>query len=176
MVVYRLRRIGEKFNHKRVERLYYKELKLGLNKGVRGRRRLRSSPRLTCVNSRFIDERWSMDFVSDQLGNGSKFRVLTIVDTFSRDCIEVEGSRSFPSFRVVETLRRIFFETGRLPKKLQVDNGPEMRSKNLVRFCYEHGIELNFIQPGKPCQNGHIKSFRNECLSMGLPSKSRHFF
>jgi putative transposase len=116
-----------------------------------------------------INQLWSMDFVSDQLFDGKRFRALTIVDNFSRKCPVIEVGQSLKGTDVVDTLNRIKEQTGGLPKRIQVDNGPEFISKELYRWAYENNVTLDFSRPGKPTDNPFIESFngslRDECLN-----------
>ena len=109
-----------------------------------------------------------MDFVSDQLTGGGRFRSLTVVDIFTRESLEIEVARSLPSARVVEVLNRLKFLRGK-PETIIIDNGPETISLALDQWAYENGVNLQFIQPGKPVQNAFIESFngtfRDECLN-----------
>jgi len=110
-----------------------------------------------------------MDFVHDSLGSGGTIRVLTIVDHVSRESPAIEVGRSLRSEDVVHTLERLRVR-GRKPQRITVDNGSEFVSKQLDRWAYVHGVELDFIQPGTPVQNAYIESFngklRDECLSV----------
>lgn len=112
---------------------------------------------------------WSMDFVCDQLFNGSRFRALTLVDNFSRKCLCIHIGKSIKGFEVVQKLSQICEELGVYPKRIQVDNGSEFISKALDLWAYEHGVILDFSRPGKPTDNPYIESFngsfRDECLN-----------
>jgi putative transposase len=160
-----LRREGFLINHKRTERLYREE---GLS--LRKKKRKKSSSHLRVVMDRpeKVNQHWSMDFVSDSLYNGRRFRVLTVVDNFSRECPVLEVDHSLTGKRVTRVLDRIAL-TRKLPEVITVDNGPEFISKALDLWAYENGVKLRFIQPGKPVQNAYIESFngkfRNECLN-----------
>jgi len=114
------------------------------------------------------NERWSLDFVHDRLRWGRRFRVLTIVDEYSRFSPEIEIDTSLPSGRVIAVLERLAASYG-LPKTLKCDNGPEFACLKLARWAADRNIELHFIDPGKPMQNGHVESFnsrlREECLN-----------
>ena len=118
-------RAGKAINHKRVYRIY-RELNLAVRK--RGRRKYfwgRKTPKETpCVPN----SRWSMDFTSDTLANGGKFRTLNIIDDCTRECLAIEVSRRLPSYRVIEVLERLRYTRG-LPKEIVTDNGPEFTSK-----------------------------------------------
>lgn len=109
-----------------------------------------------------------MDFVSDSLYNGRRFRVLTIVDDLSRECPALEADHSLTGKRVTRVLDRIALTRG-IPEVITVDNGPEFISKALDLWAYDNKVKLRFIQPGKPTQNAYIESFngkfREECLN-----------
>jgi putative transposase len=160
-----LRKVGFAVNHKRLYRLYRRE---GLQIRPRRRRRVRfvRGPSLNQVTR--PNERWSLDFVHDRLRWGRRFRVLTIVDEFSRFSPEIEVDTSLPSARVIAVLERVAASYG-LPKTLKFDNGPEFASLKLARWAADRNIDLHFIDPGKPMQNGHVESFnsrlREECLN-----------
>ena len=99
-----------------------------------------------------------MDFVSDQLADGRRYRALTVMDHFTREGLAVEVGSSLPARRVIEVLERLAF-TRRLPELIVVDNGPEFISKALDAWAYSRGVKLHFIRPGKPMDNGHCESF-----------------
>ena len=115
-----------------------------------------------------INERWSMDFVSDVLSNGRRIRTLNIVDDFSRECPAIEVDTSLTGMRVVRVLERLS-QIRKLPRAIVVDNGPELISKALDEWAYRNGVRLHFIEPGKPVQNAFVESFngkfRDECLN-----------
>lgn len=162
-----LLREGFVINHKRTERLYKLE---GLSlRRRKGRKRYRSEARAPLSEAVHPNQYWSMDFVSDQLVSGQRFRGLTIKDIFTRECPSIEVARSLPSVRVVEVLERLKLERG-LPEAIVLDNGPEMISLVLDQWAYENKVKLHFIEPGKPTQNAFIESFngtfRDECLNM----------
>ena len=162
-----LRREGHKINHKRVLRLYREE---GLKLRPRKRRKVVSVQReRPPAATTGINQRWSMDFVSDTLSCGRRFRALTIVDCHSRECLALEVDTSLNGERVVRVLERLK-ETRGLPVVIQTDNGPELTGHTLDAWSYRNRVKLFFIEPGKPVQNAHIESFngrlRNECLSM----------
>lgn len=163
-----LRREGWKINHKRTERLYRQE---NLSLRTKKRRRKRSGLRIVLPLAKRANESWSMDFVSDALGNGRRFRALTIVDQFSRECPWIEVDHSLPGLRVARVLDRLAKDRG-LPKTITVDNGPEFAGKDLDQWAYKRGVRLHFIQPGRPVQNAFIESFngrlRDECLNQNF--------
>jgi putative transposase len=160
-----LRREVGPINLKRVYRLYRAE---GLAVRRRRRRRLRVSRPAPPVALSRPNERWSMDFVHDYLADGRRLRTLNIIDAFTRECLAIEVDTSLPGGRVVRALDRLVWQYG-LPETLRVDNGPEFISTALDRWAFKHGVKIDFIQPGKPSQNGHVESFngrfRDECLA-----------
>ena len=109
-----------------------------------------------------------MDFVTDSLFNGRRFRALTIVDKFSRECLAIEVGQHIRGGDVVSVLNRIAGVSG-TPQTISVDNGPEFISKELDKWAYEHGVILDFSRLGKPTDNAFIESFngsfRDECLN-----------
>ena len=160
-----LRREGHRINHKRTERLYREE---GLSLRLKKRKKRVSHLRVVMDRPARINQHWSMDFVSDSLYNGRRFRVLTVVDDFSRECPALEADHSLTGQRVTRVLDRIALLRG-LPEVITVDNGPEFISKALDLWAFENKVRLRFIQPGKPVQNAYIESFngrfREECLN-----------
>ena len=163
----KLRREGWVVNRKRVYRLYREE---GLCVGRHKPRRHRSAatrPELT--KATHANESWSMDFMSDQLFNGRRFRLLTIVDDFTRESLAIEVDRGLRGDDVARVLDRIRAGRGALPEKIRVDNGSEFTSKRVDQWAYLNGVRLDFSRPGKPTDNGHIEAFngrlRAECLN-----------
>jgi putative transposase len=114
------------------------------------------------------NESWSMDFMSDELYNGQRIKLLTLVDNFTRESLVIEVSDRLGGQRLVEVLMQVVQEKG-LPKTIKVDNGPEFTSKILDQWAYLNGVELDFIRPGKPTDNALIEAFngrfRQECLN-----------
>jgi putative transposase len=160
-----LLREGWQVNRKRVQRIYREE-----NLAVRrkGRKRRSEVPRPNREELGQVNERWSLDFVSDSLSGGRRFRALTVIDEFSRECPAIEVSHSLPSERVIAVLERLREERG-LPKVIITDNGPEFTSRAFDAWAYARGVKLEYIQPGKPVQNAFIESLngslRDECLN-----------
>ena len=153
-------------NHKRVERIYAEEgLQVPLRRKKRRRGVIRQVP--LALPSR-PSERWSMDLVADSFSDGRRFRTLTIVDDFSRECPAIEVDTSISGARIVRVLERLS-ESHKLPKVIVTDNGPEFTSQAMLAWADENNIRLHFIAPGKPTQNAFIESFngkfRDECLS-----------
>jgi len=115
-----------------------------------------------------VNQCWSMDFMSDQLYDGRRIRVLTIVDNHSRESLAMRVGQRLRGQEVVEELHRIG-RRRKLPKVIRVDNGPEFVSKDLDMWAYWNGVKLDFIRPGKPTDNAIIEAFhsrfRQECLN-----------
>jgi putative transposase len=159
-----LQREGWRVNHKRVYRLYRDE---GLGIRVKRRRKRTSVPRLLPVPATRPQERWSVDFLTDSLEDGRRFRVLTIVDNVSRVSPAIEVGPSLTGERVVAVLERLRQTVG-VPQRIAIDNGPEFISKALDAWAYRHQVQLEFSRPGKPTDNAYVESFnghfRAECL------------
>jgi putative transposase len=161
-----LQREGWLVNHKRVYRLYCEE---GLNlRAKRPRRRRSAAQRIQTPPATFFNESWSMDFVTDSLFNGHRFRSLTVVDNFSRKCLAIEVGQHIRGEDVVGVMERLKAIHG-TPSFIKVDNGPEFISKELDKWAYENGVTLDFSRPGKPIDNAYVESFngsfRDECLN-----------
>lgn len=164
--IYRaLRREGVRVNRKRVQRLYRAE---GLAVRRRGKRKRMQMPRLIRTQLTAPNQRWSMDFVSDTLSNGRRFRCLNIIDEYSRECLAIEVSHSLPSVRVIEVLERLRITRG-LPPVIITDNGSEFTSRAFDGWAYAREVRIDYIQPGKPIQNCFVESFngtfRDDCLN-----------
>lgn len=159
-----LRREGWAVNRKCVQRVYREE---GLAVRQRPRKRV-SMPRVPRETPTRPNERWSMDFVRNALGDGRAFRALTIVDDCTRECVAIEVDTSLPALRVVAVLERLAGPRG-LPAAIVLDNGPEFAGQGLDQWAHRRGVALLFIQPGKPVQNAFAESFngrlRDECLN-----------
>jgi putative transposase len=161
---WRLCREGFAVNRKRIYRLYREA---GLV--VRRRRRKRVAvPRQPIAAPQAPNQRWSMDFVSDALGSGRKFRCFTVVDDFTRENVALDVQHSFTGADVGDALDRAIAGRTR-PATIVCDNGPEFTSQALDQWAHDRGILLDFIAPGKPVQNAFIESFngrlRDECLN-----------
>ena len=162
----RIRRQIKRHNWKKIYRVYCEE-QLQVRK--RKKKRARGGPRRPLPIPSTINERWSMDFVSDYLQDGRRFRTLNILDDFSSESLGIEVGISIPGERVTRFLDMVALERGCYPGVIVVDNGPEFTSRALDQWAYKHGVELHFIEPGKPNQNAFIESFngrfRDECLN-----------
>jgi len=160
-----LRREGWAVNRKRVYRIYREE---ALSVRRRRRKQVAAAPRQAMPLPTRSNERWSLDFMADTLADGRTFRTLNIVDDFTREAIAIEVGRSIPGARVVRVLERLA-RARAVPRALVLDNGPEFTSRALDQWAYRSGVELGFIQPGKPVQNAFVESFngkfRDECLN-----------
>lgn len=163
-----IRRDGLAVNRKRVERLYREE-QLSL-RGPRRKKR-RSGLRIVHPAPAMPNERWSMDFVSDAFVHGRRFRIFTLVDDFTRECLALEPDVCLTGRRVAQILDRVIRARG-APKVIVSDNGPEFISRALEEWEFNSGIRHQFIRPGKPVENAYIESFngrlRDECLNETL--------
>ena len=155
---------GMHVNHKRVYRVYREAGLL-----IRRRRRKR------LVRAGFVrpmvmgaNQEWALDFVHDAAESGRKFRVLSVIDVYTRECLALEVDTSFASRRVTRELEKIVAERG-VPEAIRCDNGPEFTSRHFLAWCLEKKIELVHIEPGRPVQNAFVESFngklRDECLN-----------
>jgi putative transposase len=163
-----LRLSGVMVNHKKVYRIYTEE-------GLKVRRRLRrklSFIRTPAPIPTGPNERWSLDMMYDRLTDGRCFRLLNVIDDFSREGLAIEVDTSISGHRVVHVLERIALVRGSLPASIVLDNGPEFRSQAVFEWSQKNHVHLDYIQPGKPTQNCFIESFngrvRDECLNENL--------
>ena len=161
-----LKREGFKDNHKRVYRLYRQEglsLRHKRPKGHKAAQLGQTKTQANCAN-----QIWSMDFVADNLFDGRKIRMLTVVDCFTRESLAIHVGQSLKGEDVAQVLSQICSERG-VPMTIKTDNGSEFISKALDKWAYERGIEQDFSRPGKPTDNAMIESFngrlRQECLN-----------
>ena len=146
-----LQREGWAVDHKRVYRLYRQE---GLI--LRPKRPRRHISFQICMErpvASGADESWSTDFMSDELFDGRRIRLLTIVDNFTRESLAVKEAASIGGQGVVELLQVQLMRQHRMPKTIRVDNGPEFISKRLDQWAFLNGVELDFSRPGKPTDN-----------------------
>ncbi|WP_234820332.1 MULTISPECIES: IS3 family transposase [Sinorhizobium] len=169
-----LRREGHRVNHKRLFRLYREE-KLTVRK--RGGRKRAIGTRAPMLIPMAANDRWSLDFVSDQLTDGRRFRVLTVVDDCTRECLALVADTSLSGLRVARELDRIIEERGK-PKMIVSDNGSEFTSSAILQWVDRAKVEWHYIAPGKPIQNAFIESFngrlRDEFLNETLFSSLTH--
>ncbi len=163
-----LARQGIRLNHKKLYRLY-KEERLTVRK--RGGRKRALGTRAPMAIPQDRNLRWSLDFVMDTLVSGRRFRILTLVDDFTRECLGLVADTSLTGPRVVRELDRIVEARG-CPGMIVSDNGTEFTSNTILAWQQEHDVEWHYIAPGKPMQNGFVESFngrlRDECLNEHL--------
>lgn len=160
-----LKRAGQKINHKKVYRVYKK---LGLKVLKRGGRK-------RCLGIRKVEkpitrpnERWALDFMQDALWDGRKIRLLTMLDVFTRKCLGIVVDTSLSGKKVIKALEMLIEEHG-APETILSDNGTEFTSNAVLKWCHERTQGWEYIEPGKPYQNGNMESFngklRDECLN-----------
>ncbi len=164
-----LARDGVTLNHKRLFRLYREE-RLGVRK--RGGRKRALGTRSPMALPDGANQRWSLDFVSDALSSGRRFRVLAVVDDFTRECLGLVADPSLSGLRVGRELDQIIERRGCRPATVVSDNGTELTSHAILRWQEERTVLWHTIAPGKPQQNGFVESFngrfRDECLNEHL--------
>lgn len=163
-----IRRQGYAWNHKRVHRIYC-ELKLNLR--IKPKKRIPTRVKNSLIQPIRPNICWSIDFMSDALTSGEKFRTLNIIDDYNREVLDIGIGISLPTIKVINFLDWIA-ETRGYPASIRTDNGPEFLSKLFIQWAKKHGIKLDYIQPGKPAQNGYIERFnrtyREEVLDVYL--------
>jgi len=160
-----LRRDGFTVNHKKLFRIYREECLVVRKRG--GRKRALGT-RTPAAVPQDRNHRWSLDFVSDTFADGRRFRVLVIVDDFTRECLALVADTSLSGHRVVRGLDGLIAQRGK-PAMVISDNGTELTSTAILRWQQERGIDWHYIAPGKPMQNGFVESFngrlRDELLN-----------
>jgi len=169
-----LAREGVRVNHKKLRRLYREER---LQVRRRGGRKRALGTRAPMVLPQGPNQRWSLDFVSDALADGRRFRVLAVVDDFTRECLCLVADTSLSGQRVARELDTVIARRGK-PLACVSDNGTELTSMAILRWCQERGIEWHYIAPGKPQQNAFVESFngrlRDELLNETLFTSLAH--
>lgn len=161
-----LQREGWHVNHKRLYRLYCEE---GLSIRTRSPKRRRACRyRSGRSEADGMNDVWAMDFMTDRLFDEKPFRILTIVDCFTREALATAARTKFRAYQVIDELDRLARTRGK-PRSIRVDNGPEFAGRLLDQWAYLNKVELDFSRPGKPTDNAYIKSFnsrlRQECLN-----------
>ena len=169
-----IRREGTHVNHKKLRRLYREE-RLQVRK--RGGRKRALGTRAPMTIPQGANQRWSLDFLSDQLRDGRRFRILAVVDDFTRECLALVADTSLSGLRTARELDAIVAERGK-PVSIVSDNGTELTSMAILNWCQETGIAWHYIAPGKPTQNAFIESFngklRDELLNETLFASLAH--
>lgn len=162
------------FNHKRVYRIY-RELELNL--GIKPRRRIKRDKPDPLETPLRKNQVWSIDFMHDVLESGKTFRTFNVLDDYNREGLGIEVDLGLPCERIIRSLEQIIEWRGR-PCAIRCDNGSEMRSGTFQTWAQEQGIEVWFIQPGKPTQNAYVERFnrtvRHEWLDMHLFESIAH--
>jgi putative transposase len=163
-----LRNNGFRWNHKRVYRVY---CDLRLNLRVKPKKRLPSRESRCLIQPLQPNICWSIDFMSDALTRGCRFRTFNVIDDYNRECLKIKVAISIPATRVAACLDSIALTRG-YPFEIRIDNGPEFISNTFKSWAKEHKVNLHFIEPGKPAQNGFIERFnrtyREEILDLYL--------
>jgi putative transposase len=170
-----LRREGFVVNHKRLFRLYREE-RLAVRR--RGGRKRAMGTRRPIETPQAPNQRWSLDFVSDQLTDGRRFRILAVMDDCTRECLGLVADTSLSGGRVARELDAIICRRGRRPDTIVSDNGTEYTSNAILQWTDQSGVGWHYIAPGKPQQNGFIESFngrlRDELLNETLFGSLAH--
>jgi putative transposase len=169
-----LAREGLQLNHKKLRRLYAEER---LQVRRRGGRKRAVGTRAPISLPQAANQRWSLDFASDTLADGRRFRILCVVDDFSRECLTLKADTSLSGMRVARELDTIAAVRG-LPATVVSDNGTELTSVAVLRWSQERGVAWHYIAPGKPQQNAFAESFigrlRDECLNETVFTSLHH--
>jgi len=155
MCFYRIRNMGYEWNHKRVYRVY---TSMQLNIRRRAKKRLPARVKQALMQPDKPNQVWSLDFMADSLWNGRKYRILNVLDDYNREVLSIDTDTSIPALRVIRVLEQLKDVRG-LPEMIRVDNGPEFISQKLDYWCKDNKVQLVFIQPGKPTQNGYVERF-----------------
>lgn len=148
-----LRRDGWQVNAKRISRLYTEE---GLMGRTKRRTKAAGRARVPQAVATAPNRRWSMDFMSDRVADGRWFRMLTVVDQFTRECLCLLADQSLTVEKVAQALEPVVIQRG-APRSITVDTGSEFASCVMDAWAYRHGVQLDFIRPGKPVENGFIR-------------------
>lgn len=162
----KIKQLGHPWNHKRVYRIY---CEMGLNIRIKPKKRLPAREATALVQPIKPNICWSIDFMSDVLSNGRRFRTLNVIDDYNREALLIKPAMSLPARYVTRLIDEIASLRG-YPNIIRVDNGPEFISKVFKEWANRNGIFIQYIQPGKPAQNGFIERFnrtyREDVLDM----------
>jgi putative transposase len=150
-----LRKQGNPWNHKKMYRIY---CEMGLNLRVKPKKRLPARDPQPLIQPETVNFCWSLDFMSDSLQNGRSFRTFNVLDDFNREALWIEIDLSLPAARVTRVLDMLAIWRG-YPAQIRVDNGPEFISHHMIAWAEEHAVKIEYIQPGKPAQNGFVERF-----------------
>jgi len=153
--------MGWRVNHKRVERIWRREgLKVPKKQPKRGRLWLNDG---SCIRLRpeHKDHVWSYDFMMERTGNGKAFRILNIIDEFTRECLSIKVNRKISSQDVIDELFNLFIFRG-IPEHIRSDNGPEFTARAVRRWLSRIGVKTLYIERGSPWENGYIESFNGK--------------
>jgi transposase InsO family protein len=156
-----LKQVGWRVNSKRVERIWRQEgLKVPTRQPKRGRLWLGDG---SCIRLRpeHKNHVWAYDFVADRTSNNKAFRMLTVVDEYTRECLAIRVERKLSSTQVLETLSDLFMERGP-PEHIRSDNGPEFCAEAVKRWLKRLEVKTLFIEPGSPWENGYVESFNGK--------------
>ncbi len=158
---------GFSWNHKRVYRIY---CELALNLRIRPRRRLKRHKPEPLKQPLRHNQVWSVDFMHDQLSDGRSYRLFNVIDDYRREGLAIEAGFSLPSIRVIRTLNQLIEWRG-TPSVIRSDNGPEFISHEFTRWANNHGIRIEYIQPGNPQQNAYVERY-NRTMRYSWVSKN----
>jgi putative transposase len=163
-----LKREGWAINHKKLYRLYKEE---GLAVRKRKGRKRAIGTRTKLPQTAYANHIWSLDFMSDALEDGRRFRILGVMDQYGRHCLELVADTSISGARVARELDRLIDLHGK-PEVIVSDNGTELTSKAILKWAADHDVQWHYITPGKPSENGFTESLngkiRDECLNEHL--------
>jgi putative transposase len=158
-----LRREGWRVNPKRIYRLYTED---GLTVRTKLRKKLARRSRIATPKATRPNQKWSMDFMSAKLLDGRWFRVLTVIDQFTRESLALVADRALSGHRVALALSQVVAERG-APESITADNGSKFAGKAMDAWTYQYDVPLEFIRPGKPIDNGYIESYMDPARVQG---------
>ena len=170
-----LAREGVTVNHKKLRRIYQEE-KLQVRRRGGRKRALGTRAPMTLPDG--VNQRWSLDFVLDAFTDGRRFRILSVVDDFTRECLALVADTSLSGARVARELEHLIWRRAAKPRTIVSDNGTELTSTAILQWSQDRAVDWHYIAPGKPTQNAFIESFngrlRDECLNETLFISLRH--